>query len=202
MAMYGYEPDTGKQLWRLDCPDSHSGACRPVSGHGLVFSPMGSGRGLWAIRPGGLGALTDSQVAWKYKRSVPLRASPLLVEDLLFMVDDGGVAACVEAKTGKEIWRKRLGGNFSASPIYANGRIYFFDQDGKTTVIEAARQYKVAAVNHLDEGLMASPAVSGKALYLRSRTHLYRLRKSHAGRSRKEIGTGTLLPNYRKTNPS
>jgi outer membrane protein assembly factor BamB len=105
-----------------------------------------------------------------------------LVGDLLFMVSDGGVGACVEAKTGKEVWRERIGGNFSASPIYSDGRIYFFDQDGKSTIIEAAPEYKVIAVNHLDEGFMASPAVSGKALFLRSRTDVYRIEeKSRRG---------------------
>jgi outer membrane protein assembly factor BamB len=182
MALYGYEPETGKELWRLDQIGSHSGACRPVVGHGLFFVPMGSGRELWAVRPGRRGKVADSQVVWKHKRSVPRRPSILLVDDLIFMVDDGGVAACVEAKTGREVWTKRLGGNFSASPIYADGRIYFFDQEGQATVIEAARQYKVVAVNQLDEGFMASPAVSGQALFLRSRTHLYRVEdKSQSG---------------------
>ena len=91
------------------------------------------------------------------------------------MVNDGGVAACLDAKTGEEIWRKRIGGNFSASPIFASGKIYFFDEDGKATVIEASRNYKVLAVNQLDDGFMASPAVSGNELYLRTRTHLYRI---------------------------
>jgi outer membrane protein assembly factor BamB len=175
-ALYAYEPETGKEVWRVETTDSHSGACRPVVGHGLVFSPMGSGTGyLWAIRPDGRGVVTDSHIAWEYKRVVPKRSSLLLVDDLLFMVDDDGVAACLEAKTGEEIWRVRLGGNYSSSPIYSNGKVYFFDQTGKSTVIEAGPEYKVIAVNQLDEGFMASPAVSGNALYLRTRTDLYRI---------------------------
>jgi len=176
MALYAYDPLTGKELWRVEFTGNHSGASRPVVGHGLVFSPMGQGAPqLWAVRTDGRGVVTDSHVEWTYKRAVPGRASILLVDDLLFMVDDNGVAACLEAKTGKELWRERLGGNYSASPIYAEGRIYFFDQEGKTTVIEAAPEYKEIAVNHLDEGFMASPAVSGKALYLRTKTDLYRI---------------------------
>jgi len=85
------------------------------------------------------------------------------------------VATCVEAKTGKEVWKERLGGNFSASPLYAGGRLYFFDQDGKSTVVEADRKYKVIAVNRLEDGFMASPAASGIALYLRTRSALYRI---------------------------
>jgi len=130
---------------------------------------------LYAVRPDGRGEVTDTHVAWEYKRAVTKRPSILLVGDLLFMVDNDGVAACVEAKTGKEVWKERVGGNFSASPIYANGRIYFCDETGKSTIIEAAPQFKVLAVNELDDGFMGSPAVSGDALYLRTRKHLYRI---------------------------
>ena len=175
MALYGYEPLTGEERWRVEAIGSHSGACRPVAGHGLVFSPMGSGLELWAVRPDGRGVVTDTHVVWKYKRGVPRRPSLLLVDDLLFMVDDGGVATCVEAKTGKEVWKERLGGSHSASPIYCAGKVYFFDQDGKSTVIEASREYKVISVNRLEEGFMASPAVSGGALFLRTKSSLYRI---------------------------
>ena len=88
------------------------------------------------------------------------------------------MAACLEAKTGKEIWKERLGGNYSASPIDAGGRIYFFDESGKSTIIEAASQYKLLAVNRLESGFMASPAVSGKALFLRTKEALYRIEET------------------------
>jgi len=175
MALYGYEPDTGKELWRVEKLRSHSGACRPITGHGLVFAPMGAGGELVAVKPDGKGVVTDSHVVWRYKRVVPKRPSPLLVDGLIFMVEDGGIAACVEANTGGEVWKERLGGNYSASPIYADGRIYFFDQDGKSIVIEPAREFKKLAENQLDQGCMASPAVSGKALFVRTKTHLYRI---------------------------
>ena len=100
------------------------------------------------------------------------------------MVDDGGVATCVEAKTGKEVWKERLGGNYSASPIYCGGKVYFFDQDGKATVIKASREYQVMAVNRLEDGFMASPAVSGRALFLRTKSALYRIED----RSRQGLG--------------
>ena len=87
----------------------------------------------------------------------------------------GGIASCVEAKTGAEVWRERVGGNYSASPLSADGRIYFFSEEGKSTVISPSRQFKVLAENQLGDGFMAAPAVAGKALYLRSRTHLYRI---------------------------
>jgi outer membrane protein assembly factor BamB len=115
------------------------------------------------------------QVVWKSTRNVPNKPSLLVVDDLLFMVDDLGVASCVEAKTGTEVWRERVGGNYSAAPVYADGRIYFFNEEGKTTLIEAGRQFKMIAENKLEDGFMASPAIAGKALFLRTKTHLYRI---------------------------
>ena len=91
------------------------------------------------------------------------------------MVDDAGVASCVEAKTGEIVWQKRIGGQFSASPIFADGRIYCFSHENQTTVFAPRREFQQLAVNELDDGFMASPAVVGKALILRSKTHLYRV---------------------------
>ena len=168
MALYAYEPETGRELWRVESFGSHSGSARPVAGHGLIFTSMGYTAGVWAIGP-------DGHVVWKYAKSSARRSSPLLVGDWLFMVDAAGVAVCLNAKTGKELWKERLGGTFSASPIAAGGRIYWFDESGKATVIEAAPEYKRIAVNSLDDGFMASPAVSGNALYLRTKKALYRI---------------------------
>jgi outer membrane protein assembly factor BamB len=177
-ALYGYAPETGEELWRLEESESHSAGTRPVVGDGLVFVPLGSGKGgMIALRPDGSGVLSDSHVAWRYTRVVPKRASPLLVGEHLFMVDDGGIVACLEAKTGEEIWKARLGGTYSASPILADGKIYFFDEDGKGSVIEAGTEFKILAENELESGCMASPAVSGDALFVRTKTHLYRIEK-------------------------
>jgi outer membrane protein assembly factor BamB len=98
-----------------------------------------------------------------------------LVDDLLFMTSDAGIATCLEATTGKLVWQKRLSGEFSASPICSEGRVYFPNQDGQTFVVAASRDYKLLATNELETGCMASPAVHDRALYLRTKTHLYRL---------------------------
>ena len=180
-AHYAYDPRTGKEIWRVEERGQHSASTRPVFGSGLAFFPTGFSKGqLIAVRPGGSGVVSDTHVAWRLNRSVPNKPSLLLHNDLLFMIDDGGVAACVDAKTGADIWRERVGGNYSAAPILAEGRIYFFSEEGKATVIEAGRQFKVLAENYLGkdkdtDGFMASPAVSGKALFLRTRTKLYRI---------------------------
>jgi outer membrane protein assembly factor BamB len=99
----------------------------------------------------------------------------LLSGDLLYMVNDSGVVTCLEAKTGAVVWKNRVAGTYSASPIWADRRIYFFNEDGKTTVIEDGRQFKLLAENELADGFMASPAIDGRALFLRTRTHLYRI---------------------------
>jgi outer membrane protein assembly factor BamB len=112
---------------------------------------------------------------WRFARSVPQKPSILLVDDLIYMINDVGIASAVEAKTGELVWQSRVGGTFSASPIHAAGRIYLFDEDGKTTVLQAGREFKILAQNQLDNGFMASPAVAGNALFLRTRQDLYRI---------------------------
>lgn len=194
-AHYAYDPLTGRELWRVEERTAHSCSTRPVTGHGLVYFLTGWSNGqLLAVRPGAAGEVIDANapasassggglsLAWKVKRSVARKPSLLLVDELLFMIDDGGIATCLDARTGQEIWRERVGGNYSASPLYAEGRVYFCSEEGKTTVIEAARQFKVLAENQLQPdtvespaGFMASPAVAGRALFLRTRTHLYRV---------------------------
>jgi len=176
-CMYGYDPMTGKEIFRFENRSAHSGSITPLIGRGLIFYTTGHGNPaeLWALRPGGHGVLDDSQIAWKFRKAVPTRPSPVLVDDLIYMVNDTGVVNCIEADTGKDVWHDRIEGNFSAAPIYANGRIYFFSEDGPATVIAAGRQFKVLATNHLDAGAMASPAVSEDALFVRTRKSLYRI---------------------------
>ena len=175
-ATYAYDPLTGKERWRVEERTNHSASTRPVFGFGLVFLPTGFPKGeLLAVRPDGRGDITATHVAWRLSRGVPNKPSVLLVGDLLFMTTDAGVASAVEAKTGDVVWTGRIGGTHSASPVAADGRVYFFSEDGKTIVVEAGRTFKVLAENHLGDGFMASPAIAGKAFILRSRTHLYRI---------------------------
>ncbi|MCI0538439.1 MAG: PQQ-binding-like beta-propeller repeat protein, partial [Verrucomicrobiales bacterium] len=187
-AIYGYEPLTGMELWRVEERTSHSASSRPIAGHGLVFAPSGWSTGqLLAIHPGQDCEVVDAnsapadssnqklKIVWQTKRGVPRKPSLLLIDDLLVANDDGGIVTCFEAKTGKEVWKERVPGNYSAAPLHADGRIYFFSEEGKTTVIEAGREFKKLSENALADGFMASPAASGRALFLRTRTHLYRV---------------------------
>jgi outer membrane protein assembly factor BamB len=175
-ALYGYDPAGGRELWKVNTP-AYSGASRPVYDDGIAYMISGFGKTeLLAIRVDGSGDVTDTHVLWKIRStSLPRTPSPVLVDDLLFTINDTGTVLCLEAATGKQVWKEFIRGNCAASLLYADGRIYAFNRDGKTTVFKAARQYQVLATNKLDSDFMASAAVSGKTLFLRTKTHLYRI---------------------------
>ena len=176
MAAYSYDPFTGRELWRVEERAQHSASTRPVIGHGMIFFPTGFATGqLYAVRTGGQGLITDTHVVWKVKRGVSNKPSILLVDDLIYMISDTGIASCVDAKTGEQVWQERIGGEYSASPVYVDGRLWFFSEDGKTTVLKPGRVLSRVGENQLDEGFLASPAIAGKAFYLRTRSHLYRI---------------------------
>ena len=179
MATYGYDPRTGEELWRYDEHSNHSASTRPVIMGDTVFAPTGFPKPyLVALSGPKEGVLDESSVAWKLVKSVPKKPSLQLVGDYLYAISDsGGVATCWEAKTGDVKWMERIGGNYSASPLVAKGRLYFFSEEGTAAVVKAAPEFELLAENTLGDGFMASPAVSGDALYLRSRTHLYCIRK-------------------------
>ena len=175
-AAYAYDPMTGREIWRVEERGQHSASTRPVFANGLVIYPTGFARGqLFAVRTGGMGNVTDTHLAWRIRRSVPNKPSVLAVENRLFMVDDGGIASCLDIATGEQIWNERVGGNYSASPVYADGRIYFCSEEGKTVVVRASDNFEVLAENQLADGFMASPAVTGNSLILRTKTHLYKI---------------------------
>ncbi len=175
-ALYAYDPKTGEEIWRLVERGSHSGSTRPVAGHGLVYVPMGfDAAQLLAVRPDGKGDLTAASIAWRLPKGAPSKPSILLIGDAIFMVNDGGIVSSVDARTGDSIYRGRVEGTYSAAPLFAAGRIYVFNEDGKTTVLDGGKEFKVIAENFLEDGFMASPAVDGKALFLRTRTHVYRI---------------------------
>ena len=175
-AMISYDPRSGEELWKVQY-NGWSMVPRPVFGHGLVFVITDYEKPeLWAVRPDGRGDVTDTHVAWRVTKDMPRTASLLLVGDLLYMVNDDGYALCLEAQTGNQVWRERLKGKHSASPIYGAGRIYFFSEKNLSTVIEPGREFKVLAENQLEERVMATPAVTRDDIILRSKTHLYCLR--------------------------
>jgi outer membrane protein assembly factor BamB len=174
-AAYAYDPETGKELWRVR-HDCWSAAPMPLYHDGLAFFITGSGKTeLIAVRTGGSGDVTASHVEWRYDSMVAKTASPILVNGNIYMVSDDGMLTCVAALTGKQVWRSRISGTYAASPIHADGRLYFCNQQGKTTVVNPGPALDIVATNMLDIGLMASPAVAGSDLFLRTKTHVYRI---------------------------
>ncbi len=174
-AAYGYNPRTGEEIWRVQYPD-FSTAPRPVFNGNLAYFVTGMTKGeMLAVKTDGTGDITETGIVWRNKNHIGKYASPLLLDGLIYTVADEAFMTCLEAATGTVVWSERVGGKFAASPIYADGRIYFFDRAGLATVIKPGRELKVLATNKLESGFMASPATSGKALYLRTLTHLYRV---------------------------
>ena len=170
-----YDPQTGKEIWRVSYADGFSNVPRPVFGHGLVYIATGFQQpSLLAVRADGAGDVTKTHVAWTLTRAAPLTPSPLLVGDELFIVNDGGIASCLDAKTGATHWMQRLGGGFSASPVYADGRIYFLSEEGTSTVLAPGREFRKLAASTLDGAILASMAVSERSIFIRTSTHLYR----------------------------
>ncbi len=172
-AHYGYELATGRELWRFG-HGNHSTSSRPLVAGGVGLFTSGYGKSqLHAIKLESRGELDDSALAWRVQRGVPIKPSLLMDGGLVFMLEDGGFAACVDGTNGEEIWRERVAGACSASPLLAGGRIYVCSEKGEVVVLAAAREFKKLSEAKMETGFLASPAVAGKGLLLRSRTHLY-----------------------------
>lgn len=201
-ATIAYVPETGEEIWRVLHPGGFNVAARPLYAHGLVYVFTSGLTGhLLAVRPDGTGDVTDSHVAWSTTRGTPHIPSPVIVDDLLFMVTTSGIARCLDAKSGNEVWVRRIGGEHWASPLFADGKIFFFSKQGEITVITASRKSETIARNKLYAAFIASPAVVDNALILRSTTHLYRIEKGYQ-RSAAEVALESRnpLPRNRKKN--
>jgi len=174
-----YDPETGDEIWHVDYGQGYSVVPRPVIGDGVVYVCNGfADSRILAIDPTGKGDVTDTHIKWKLTRGVPMTPSLLLVGKQLYFVSDRGIAMSVDAQTGGKIWQERLGGSFSASPTYANGRIYFQSEKGITTVVQAGPNFEVLAKNKIANGkekTFASFGIVDDAILLRSENHLYRI---------------------------
>jgi outer membrane protein assembly factor BamB len=170
-----YEPATGKELWRFRY-SGYSIIARPVFGQGLIFlSTCYDQPSLLAIRADGQGDVTDTNLAWSRTKGAPHAPSPLLDGDNLFVVSDNGTASCLDAKTGNVHWSQRLDGGFSASPLLADGKVYFQNEDGVGFVVKAGTKFELLAKNDMKERTLASYAAADGAIYLRTAQHLYRI---------------------------
>jgi outer membrane protein assembly factor BamB len=173
-----YDAFTGREIWRLRHGQGFSIGTTPILGQGLVYFGTGCFKPqIWAVRLDGQDDVTATNVAWKSPRQVPVMSSPILASSEIYWVSDDGMATCADAKTGEVCWQERLGGPCLASPIFAHGRLYFFREDARTIVLKPGRQFERLAENPLQGTLIATPAASGSALYIRTDTDLYCLRE-------------------------
>lgn len=175
-AVIAYDPKDGSEIWKVYYGEGYSVVPRPVYAHGLVYVCSGFNQAvLHAIDPTGKGDVTETHVKWKHNKGVPKSASILAVGDEIFMVADKSFATCLNAKTGEEHYQERVDGGYSASPTFANGRIYITNEEGKTTVLAPGKQFKVLAENDLAEATLASFAVTDGTIFFRSEDALYRI---------------------------
>jgi gluconolactonase len=176
--LYGYDPATGRELWKMPYGVlGFSIVPRPVTAHGLLFmSTSFMQPEILAVRLGD--GVAAPEIAWREKKGAPNMASPLVVGDELYIVSDKGVATCLDARTGAVRWTERLGGNFTSSPLLADGRIYVGNRDGQVFVLVPGPSYRLEATNQLDGQIMATPAAVDRAIYLRTDKALYRIEKT------------------------
>lgn len=177
----GFDPASGKELWRLSDNRTQVKVPTPVIAADLVIVTGGyppGGRPIYAIRPGGSGELGDNAVAWKTERGAPYTGTPLVYDGILYALTDNGILSAYDPATGERIYQQRVAGGsgFSASPVAAGGRLYLSSEDGDVSVVRAGRTYELLATNAMGEPLMATPAISGNTLYLRTLSALIAVR--------------------------
>ncbi|MFH0760350.1 MAG: PQQ-binding-like beta-propeller repeat protein [Bacteroidota bacterium] len=174
-AVMAYEPLTGQEIWKVRF-EGYSGSSRPVADDQNVYINCGlTPACIMAIKLSGTGDKTGSGIVWSNKRSMAARSSPLLIDGLFYMVNSAGQAKCIDTQTGKELWVERVGEETSASPVFAGGMIYTFDQGGLTAIIRPGRTFTRIAENRISDGFMASPAITDGSLYLRSKSELIKI---------------------------
>ena len=178
-AVFSYDPKTGEELWSVNY-GGWSVIPKPGVYKNMIFVGTGYERAhLLGIRVDekSKGNVTDSHIEWEITKRAPNTPSFMIVDDLLYFISDGGIATCVDPMTGEVIWQERAAGPMSASPVHSNGKIYFLDEQGKSTVIRAGRKFEVLATNSINERTLASYAIGEGAIYIRSLNNLYRIGK-------------------------
>jgi outer membrane protein assembly factor BamB len=174
----GFDPKTGRELWRLSDNLTQVKVPTPIVAGELVIVTGGyppGGRPIYAIRPGGSGEIDAKGVAWRTDRGAPYTSTPLLYDGLLYACTDNGILSAYEPASGKRIYQQRVGAaaaGFSASPIAADGKLYLTSEDGDIFVVRAGRTFELLATNHMGETLMATPAISGNMLIVKTQTQL------------------------------
>ena len=168
-----YDPASGKPIWWLPGLVGNRVITGPVADEDTIYVTQGMRQALLAVRPGGSGQRTRHDVVWKYDQGTADSPTPVVSGELLFFITDNGIARCLDLHTGQLKWKERLKGDYRASPLAAEGRIYFLNMKGLTTVIAASSRFDRLAENHLDDVTIASPVASDKNIFIRGRQKLY-----------------------------
>ena len=177
-GVFAYDPKDGREIWRVRYPEGYSVVPRPVFGHGLVYLSSSFDRPVvYAIRPDGQDDVTDTHVAWSINKGAPNTPSPLVVGAELYFISDGGILTCADARNGTVHWQERLGGNYSASLVMADGKIYAQSEEGVGTVLAPGKIFGVLARNDLKERTLASYALDDGVIYIRTVKHLFRIQQ-------------------------
>ena len=179
-----YDPATGKLLWYTGEPNRFPIPV-PSSENGVLYASRGYRSGpFMAIRLGGTGDISHTHVQWLVPTGAPYVSSLVLYQGLIYLANDAGVASCFDAKTGEKVWQSRTEGIFSASPVAGDGKVYLMSETGETIVIKAGREFQVLARNDIDERLVASPAISGGQLFMRTDNYLFCIGKKSSSLGR------------------
>jgi outer membrane protein assembly factor BamB len=180
----GYDPLTGKELWRFADNDTQVKMQAPLIAHDLIYITGGypPGRPMYAFRPGAVGDISlksgedkNAFVAWTTSKGSPYTPTPIIYGDLFYVLADNGVLSAYDAKTGENLYQQRLPSSFSASPVAADGKLYLSSEDGDVFVVKAGRQYELLSRNTMGQPLMATPALSEAMLIIRAENTLYAL---------------------------
>lgn len=168
------DPATGKVNWEIDVLDKRS-VSSPVIAGGLIFGTTGSGGGgnyVAAVKPGTVDGSQAPELVYRVDSQAPYVPTPIAVGELLFLWSDAGVVTCLRAASGETLWRQRVGGSFSGSPVCVDGKLYAIDDDGTVVVLAAAEEYRLLGRTNLGEESRSTPAISGGRMYLRTYSHL------------------------------
>ena len=178
MKLEAYDPGSGDRLWTVQ---GLSQECipTPVFAHGLLYAVSGPNGRHFAVRPGGRGDVTESHVVWNHRRGTSFVPSAIIVDNRYYLADDNGFARCWTIPSGKLLWRKRFKGRFTASPVAADGKLFFVSEAGSTLVIDAvSNDYVELERNEVAEEVLSSPAISHGCFFLRTSKHLFCIGKN------------------------
>ena len=177
----GLDLESGRELWRLSDNRTQVKVPTPITAGDLVIVTGGyppGGRPIYAIKPGGTGELTSQALAWSTDRGAPYTGTPIVYDGLLYALTDNGILSAYDPGTGERIYQQRVAGGagFSASPVAAGDRLYLASEDGDVFVVRAGRRYELLATNPMGEPLLATPAISGDTVFIRTLSSIVAVR--------------------------